>query len=59
LIDMVSFSKKRKIFKRRGKALLETSKTLRTPFSDPMKATLPSTLTSKAVGLEKKVIRAN
>jgi len=42
-----------------GYALLETSNTLRTPFSVPMNATLPSLLTSKAVGFEKNVILAS
>ena len=59
LIDIVSLSKNLKIFKSLGKALFETSKILKTPFSVPIKATFPSTLTSSAVGLEKKVMRAS
>jgi len=55
-MNIVSLSKNLKILSNRGYALLETSKTLRTPFSVPMNATLPSLLTSKAVGFEKNVI---
>jgi len=59
LIDIVSLSKNLKILRSLGKALFETSKTLSTPFSEPINATWPSTLTSTAVGLEKKVMRAS
>ena len=58
-MDIVSLSKNLNILRSLGNALLETSNTLKTPFSVPINATLPSTLTSRAVGFEKKVILAS